>query len=36
LLSVLVGAALVFFLFPKREREERLHAEYHAHDAGPP
>jgi MFS family permease len=36
LLSVLVGAALVFFLFPKREREEQLHAEYHTHDAGPP
>jgi hypothetical protein len=33
LLSVLVGAALVFFMFPKREREEELRASYHAADA---
>jgi hypothetical protein len=34
LASVLVGAALVFLLFPKREREEELHASYHAADTG--
>ena len=33
LVAVLLGAALVFFLFPKRERERRLLDEYHAHDA---
>jgi hypothetical protein len=29
---VLVGAVLVFFVFPKREREDELRAEYHAED----
>jgi hypothetical protein len=32
LLSVLVGAVLVFFVFPKREREDALRASYHAAD----
>jgi hypothetical protein len=32
LLAVLVGAALVFFLFPKKEREEVLMVEYHDAD----
>jgi DHA2 family multidrug resistance protein-like MFS transporter len=32
LVSVLVGAALVFFVFPKREREDALRASYHAED----
>jgi hypothetical protein len=32
LVSVLVGAALVFFVFPRRDEEERLHAAYHAQD----
>jgi EmrB/QacA subfamily drug resistance transporter len=32
LVSVLVGAALVFFLFPKRGAERRLLEEYHAKD----
>jgi len=32
LLSVLLGAALVFFLFPKREREDELRAAYHTQD----
>ena len=32
--AVLVGAVLVFFLFPKREREDELRAEYHAQDQG--
>src|SRR6478752_6097440 len=30
--AVLLGAALVFFLFPKRDRERALLAEYHAAD----
>ena len=30
--AILVGAALVFFLFPRKDDEERLLAEYHAHD----
>jgi DHA2 family multidrug resistance protein-like MFS transporter len=34
LVAVLLGAALVFFLFPKREEEERLLARYHAEDTG--
>jgi len=33
LLSVLLGAVLVFFLFPKHEREEELRAGYHAKDS---
>src|SRR5262245_22859986 len=33
LVSVLIGAALVFFIFPKREREDELRAAYHAMDA---
>jgi len=32
LVSVLVGAALVFFIFPRREREDALRASYHAED----
>jgi predicted MFS family arabinose efflux permease len=32
LVSVLVGAALVFFVFPRREREDALRASYHAED----
>jgi len=32
LLSVLVGAALVFLVFPRREREDELRAAYHAED----
>ena len=29
---MLVGAVLVFFVFPKREREDVLRASYHAQD----
>jgi MFS transporter, DHA2 family, multidrug resistance protein len=36
LLSVLVGAALVFFVFPKRKREDELRASYHAADSKEP
>ena len=36
LIAVLLGAALVFFLFPKREAEERLLEQYHAEDTGRP
>ena len=32
LVAVLLGAALVFFMFPKKDEEERLLAEYHAED----
>ena len=32
MVAVLVGAALVFFMFPKHEEEERLLAAYHAED----
>ena len=32
LLSVVVGAALVFLVFPRREREDELHAAYRAVD----
>lgn len=35
LLSVLAGAAIVFFLFPKRQKEEELLRAYAAEDAGP-
>jgi MFS-type transporter involved in bile tolerance (Atg22 family) len=33
IVAILAGAAIVFFLFPKRDDEERLLAEYHAEDA---
>jgi EmrB/QacA subfamily drug resistance transporter len=32
IIAVLIGAAIVFFLFPKRDEERRLLAEYHAED----
>ena len=32
IVAILIGAAIVFFLFPKREEEERLLACYHAED----
>jgi MFS transporter, DHA2 family, multidrug resistance protein len=32
IVAILLGAALVFFLFPKRDDEERLLAQYHAED----
>src|SRR4051794_29934101 len=32
IVAVLVGAVLVFFLFPRREQEERLLAAYHSED----
>jgi DHA2 family multidrug resistance protein-like MFS transporter len=32
IVAILVGAVLVFFLFPKKEREEELLAEYHFED----
>jgi EmrB/QacA subfamily drug resistance transporter len=34
LISVLLGAALVFFLFPKLDQERKLLAQYHAEDTG--
>ncbi|MFL5921131.1 MAG: MFS transporter [Gaiellaceae bacterium] len=34
-IAVVLGAALVFFCFPKREREQRLLAEYQREDGGP-
>ena len=33
IIAVLVGAAIVFFLFPRHDDEKRLLAEYHATDA---
>jgi EmrB/QacA subfamily drug resistance transporter len=32
IIAILAGAALVFFMFPKRDDEQRLIAEYHAAD----
>lgn len=32
IVAILLGAALVFFLFPKKDDEERLLAQYHAED----
>ena len=32
IVAILIGAAIVFFLFPKHEAEERLLAQYHAED----
>jgi MFS transporter, DHA2 family, multidrug resistance protein len=34
IVAILLGAAVVFFLFPKHEAEERLLAQYHAEDTG--
>jgi MFS transporter, DHA2 family, multidrug resistance protein len=34
IIAVLLGATLVFFLFPKRDDEKRLLAAYHAQDTG--
>ena len=36
LLAIAVGAGLVCFMFPRRERERALLAEYGREDAGPP
>jgi MFS transporter, DHA2 family, multidrug resistance protein len=35
IVAVLLGAVLVFFLFPKKDEEERLLAEYHSEDTAP-
>jgi DHA2 family multidrug resistance protein-like MFS transporter len=35
IVAILLGAALVFFAFPKRDEEERLLAQYNAEDAEP-
>jgi DHA2 family multidrug resistance protein-like MFS transporter len=32
IVAILLGAAIVFFLFPKKDDEERLLAEYHSQD----
>ena len=36
IVAILLGAALVFLLFPKKEEEERLLRQYHAEDTGAP
>jgi MFS transporter, DHA2 family, multidrug resistance protein len=36
IIAVLLGAVLVFFYFPKVEREKKLLAEYNAEDVGEP
>jgi Na+/melibiose symporter-like transporter len=33
--AILLGAALVFFMFPKRDQEQELLEQYHAEDSGP-
>jgi len=35
IIAVVLGAAVVFFLFPKGEREKELLAEYEAEDTAP-
>jgi hypothetical protein len=35
LIAVVLGAALVFFLFPRKEKESELRAAYSAEDGGP-
>jgi hypothetical protein len=35
ILAILAGAALVFFLFPRKREEEDLLARYHAEDTAP-
>ncbi len=32
IVSIILGGAVVFFLFPRRDEEKRLLAEYHAED----
>jgi MFS transporter, DHA2 family, multidrug resistance protein len=34
IIAILLGGALVFFLFPKRDEERKLLAEFHAEDTG--
>jgi EmrB/QacA subfamily drug resistance transporter len=34
MVAILVGMALVFFLYPKKQKEELLRADYHAQDQG--
>ena len=34
IIAVVLGAVLVWFMFPKRDEEQRLLAEYHAEDSG--
>jgi hypothetical protein len=33
MIAVAIGAALVFFLFPRKDEEEALRAAYHEEDA---
>ena len=35
IVAILLGATLIFFMFPKRDREQELLAEYHAEDSAP-
>jgi MFS transporter, DHA2 family, multidrug resistance protein len=34
IIAILIGATLVFLLFPRKEAERQLLADYHAQDAG--
>jgi len=36
IVAILLGAALIFFLFPRKDREEELLARYHAEDVAEP
>src|SRR5262245_13381654 len=35
IIAIVLGAALVFFLFPRKDREQELLGEYHRQDQGP-
>ena len=35
IVAIVLGAILIFFMFPKRDREQELLAEYHAEDTAP-
>jgi DHA2 family multidrug resistance protein-like MFS transporter len=35
IVAILLGAALIFFMFPKRDEEQELLEQYHAEDSGP-
>jgi len=36
MIAIVLGTAVVFFLYPRRDEERRLLAEYHSEDAAPP
>jgi len=34
IIAILIGAAIIYFKFPKKEAEKKLHEQYHAEDKG--